>query len=71
MKKFICIIAIIILLLNVLTGCENSSEEKTTPIPDVDPSLVDSVCEKWVMQEVKFTAQKNYADPFNDVTLDV
>ena len=76
MKRFVCIIAILMLTGTVLSGCMNAGKEPVptsvpTPVPDVDPALVDTVCEKWVMQEVEFQAQNSYENPFYDVTLDV
>lgn len=76
MKKIIAVIAVIMIF--SLSGCkDNNVTEQPTPtptatvIPDIDPSTVDAISEKWVMHETVFYAENTYSRPFYDVKLDV
>lgn len=68
MKKLLSIIACVMTICNV-TGCIQTY--KLAKEQYVDPEKVDSISEKWVMQELTFYAENTYENPFYDVTIDV
>ena len=68
MKKYLSILlisAFIISSLCAFTGCTPGTNGPT-PLPDIDPTTVDVICETWRATELTFNSSKEYSGETNE-----